>query len=108
MKDRFIKVTGYHNAQQLEIHDRQGRYPEFHFLKEEDLDYVLDLLNTGKMRIPDNITHNIFRKEFRKWLSKEYKQCKPIDKKHGLYDSETAARKRLLKEIVEEFNLWGG
>lgn len=51
MKDRFIKVTGIHNARQLEIHDRHGRFPEISFLKEEDLDYVLDLLNTGKMRI---------------------------------------------------------
>lgn len=108
MKDRFIKVTSHHNALQLEIHDRQGRYPEFHFLNEEDLEYVLDLLNTGKMRINDNITHNLFRKEFRRYLNKEYKKCKPIDKKHDIYDSETAARKRLLKEIAEEFNLWGG
>lgn len=51
MKDRFIKVTGIHNALQLEIHDRHGRYPEIQFLNEEDLDYVLNLLNTGKMRI---------------------------------------------------------
>lgn len=51
MKDRFIKVTGIHNARQLEIHDCHGRYPEIHFLNEEDLDYVLNLLNTGKMRI---------------------------------------------------------
>lgn len=51
MTERFKKLKKFHNAAQLEIHDCHGRYPEIHFLNEEDLDYVLNLLNTGKMRI---------------------------------------------------------
>lgn len=103
MKDRFIKVTGIHNARQLEIHDLHGRYPEIHFLNEEDLDYVLNLLNTNKMRIYNN---NPFRKNLRRFINKEYKKCKPLSGT-DIYDSETAARKRLLKEIATEFKLWG-
>ena len=51
MTERFKKLTKFHNAAQLEIHDNQGQYPELCFLNEEDLDYVLNLLNTGKMII---------------------------------------------------------
>ena len=51
MTERFKKLKKFYNAVQLEIHDNQGQYPELCFLNEEDLDYVLNLLNTGKMRI---------------------------------------------------------
>lgn len=51
MTERFKKLKKFHNAVQLEIHDNQGQYPELCFLNEEDLDYVLNLLNTGKMII---------------------------------------------------------
>lgn len=51
MTERFKKLKKFHNAVQLEIHDNQGQYPELCFLNEEDLDYVLNLLNTGKMKI---------------------------------------------------------
>lgn len=103
MTERFKKLKKFHNAVQLEIHDNQGQYPELCFLKEEDLDYVLDLLNTGKMRISNN---NPFRKNLRRFINKEYKKCKPLSGT-DIYDSETAARKRLLKEIATEFKLWG-
>ena len=51
MTERFKKLKKFHNAVQLEIHDNQGQYPELCFLNEEDLDYVLNLLNTGKIII---------------------------------------------------------
>ena len=51
MTERFKKLKKFHNAVQLEIHDNQGQYPELCILNEEDLDYVLNLLNTGKMII---------------------------------------------------------